>query len=79
MRVNAQEAFTEDDEAGYMLDGVGGKIMDLDPIDMKKTQEKWVKRKGKTTGKMISKHYPFQAIGAWNLFFLRSLRKLLGD
>ena len=65
VRVNAQKAFTKDDKTGHMLDGIGWKVMDLNPIDMKKSQEKWVKRKRKTTGKMISKHYPLKAIRTW--------------
>ena len=37
-----------------------------------------MKGKRKTTGKVISKHYPLKAIRTWNFFFLRRLAEAIG-
>ena len=73
VRVNAQKAFTKHDEAGDMLDGIGGKIMKLDPINMEQSQKEWMQRKRKATGKMVGKDNPFKTLGAWKFFILRGL------
>ena len=82
VRVNAQKAFTKNDEAGYVLDCIGWKVMELNPIDVKQSQENWVKGKRKTARKVISKDDPLKAIGAWNFLILRGLTETirgLGD
>ena len=56
MRVNAQKAFTENNKAGNMLDSIGRKIMKLNPVDVKQSQEERVKRERKATGEMVGKN-----------------------
>ena len=73
MRVNAQKAFTKNYEAGDVLDGIWGKVMKLNPVNMEQSQEKWMQREGKTTGKMVGKDNSFEALGAWKHLLLRGL------
>ena len=73
MRVNAQKAFTENNKAGNMLDSIGRKIMKLNHVDVKQSQEERVKRERKATRKMVGKNDSLNAIRAWNLLVLRRL------
>ena len=82
MRVNAQKAFTENNKAGNMLDSIGRKIMKLNPVDVKQSQEERVKRERKATREMVGKNDSLNAIRAWNLLVLRRLAETirgLGD
>ena len=71
VRVNAQKAFTKNYEAGDVLDGIWGKVMKLNPVNMEQSQEKWMQRERKTTGKMVGKNDPFKTLGIRKLFILR--------
>ena len=82
VRVNAEKAFTKNNEARDMLDGIGRKIVKLNPIDVKQSEEERMKRKREAPREMVGKNDSLKAIGVRNLLVLGRFAKAiwsLGD
>ncbi len=58
MRMDAEETFAKSNENGNMKERIRGQLMQLDPVDKKKTTKKFMDRSGKAANKEVDESYP---------------------
>ena len=57
MRLDSEPALAESDEISDVEERIWGQLMELEPIETKKTPKKGVKRQGKTANDECKKHH----------------------
>ena len=60
-----------------MEDGVGGQLMQLNPVNKEKSTEKLVDGGGKTANEVVDKSYPVPNGRRWETFVARKDQRVL--
>jgi hypothetical protein len=79
MRMGPEEALAQGDENRDMEDGVGGQLMQLNPVNKEKSTEKLMDGGGKAANEVIDKSYPVPNGRTWEAFVAGEDQRALLD